>query len=725
MKFIKSSVNIFWLFLLICIFNTQNAIGQIYGRVMEKESKQPLVGANVYLAHHSFGTITNDEGRFVLSVTGKVSGDTLIINYLGYEEYRSSLSEYENYSTVYLASKSLTLDETIQVYADRMDLTRQEIPHMRYELDAEELDRYAASEIGDIFKKMPSVRLEGNDLDGRYLQIRGSNAGEVNVYYDGILINNLSFDNAADLSVIPTESIYKLEVMKGASLPLLGNGAFGGVVNIISKKDIKPGILVKAKHGDFGTQQYLTHVSVPIDDKLFINYFGQYSEMKPTIEYFPGERFSEKTKNSSINTEKQNHNLNVDYYNSLGQFSLKFFAYNFKYDKPMWINDRNNYLFAFSYFGKNDLNVTLSNLEGFDEVKRYAVESTQYISDYQSRRINLKISKKVDFKQASFQFLSEYYHDELEDLSKLKDLESTKTYYKANLYDNRASLASIFSFTDSYDTLGNLSWKTFIGLRGDIVASGHKDVTVYTGAQLEYHKNNWVLEPYINYGKNVRYPSLLESAYVQDLVKYTTTDTTTQLLEPEYSNSFELGANLKYNYVSDYIRTININAALFSGSVYNKILKRPFADYIVQSQIGRNTTKGIEASIKFEGLAKYFNFTASYIKLDIENRLLYEYKPELSYNFQLEHITPIGAYLTILYFIDGKSYAWYFDGANQLQTNKIKGASDIDVTAGYGFPWIGLDVKLYVAGYNLINNSGYDYYYLRKRNIQLGISLKY
>ena len=109
----------------------------------------------------------------------------------------------------------------------------------------------------------------------------------------------------------------------------------------------------------------------------------------------------------------------------------------------------------------------------------------------------------------------------------------------------------------------------------------------------------------------------------------TTTDTTTQLLDPEYNNSFELGANLRYNYVSDYIRSVNINAALFSGSVYNKILKRPFADYIVQSQIGRNTTKGIEASVKFEGILKYLNFTASYIKLDIENRLLYEYKDDM------------------------------------------------------------------------------------------------
>jgi len=706
------------------LLNT-SVYAQIYGKVLDKSDRNPLVGTNVYLAHHTFGTVTNDEGRFVLSITGNVSSDSLVVSYLGYEEYRIALSDYDNYSTILMEPKNLTLGETIQIYAERIDLARQEIPHMRFELNADELERYSTTEISDLFKKMPSVRIEGNDLDGRHLQIRGSNAGEVNVYLDGVLLNDLSFDNAADLSIIPTENIQKLEVMKGSSLPLLGNGAFGGVVNVISKKDINPSVLVKAKRGDFDTRQYLTNISLPIFNKLYVNYFGQYFEMRPTIEYFPGERYSDKTENNFIDTYKQNHNITFDYYHSLGQISAKFFAYWFDYDKPSWYNTRKNYLYSLSFNGLNDLNISISNLESDDNIRRYTVKSTQYISDYETRRINFRISKKLNFKQASVQFLSEYFHDELEDVSSLKDVVSKKTYYRTKLYDNRASLASVFSFTDTYDSLGNLSWKTFLGLRGDIVASGHKDLTVYSGAQIEYHRNNWILKPFINYGKNVRYPTLLESAYVQDLLKYTTTDTTTELLKPEYNNSFEIGANLSFNYVSDYIHAINIDAAVFSGTVYNKVLKRPFADIIAQSQIGRNTTKGFEASVKFEGLLSQFNFSTSYIKLDIENRLLYEYKPESNYNFQLEYEFPFGPYFTVIYFVDGKSYAWYFDTENNISTDKINPSSDIDVSVGHRFKWLGLDCNLQVAGYNLSNNSGYKYYYLKRRNVQFGLSLKY
>ena len=286
-------------------------------------------------------------------------------------------------------------------------------------------------------------------------------------------------------------------------------------------------------------------------------------------------------------------------------------------------------------------------------------------------------------------------------------------------------MATVFSFNDAYDSLGNVSWKTFLGLRGDIIASGDKDLTVYSGAQIKWHRNNWVLEPHINYGKNVRYPTLLESAYVQDLVTYTSSDTTIRLLKPEYNNSFELGLNLNYNYVSPYLRNIIISTAYFSGTSYNKILKRPFGDVIVQSQIGRNTTKGVEGSIKFESILNRFNFTASYINLDIENPLLYEYKPAKNYNFQLEYAQPKGFYCTLIYFFDGKSYAWYYDSNNILTTDKIDESWDIDASLGYRFRIFGLEINTHIAGYNLLDNSGYEYFYLKKRNFQAGLSIKY
>lgn len=701
------------------------SFAQIYGTVKDGSTNQALPGANVYLANRNLGTVSDTEGRFVLSVKGLRNTDTLVVSYLGYAEYRRVIGKYQNHSTIRLQPRNLTLGEAIQIYAERMDMSRQEIPHTRYEVDAAELERYQASEIADLFKKMPSVRIEGNDLDGRHLQIRGSNAGEVNVYYDGILINELNFDNSADLSVIPTEAIHKLEVMKGASLPLMGNGAFGGVVNVISKKSVEPGLYLKAKRGDFKSRQYLTHLSLPLFNKLYINYFGQYSEMQPTIEYFQGERFSDKTENHLISTNKMNHSLSLDYYHPLGQLSAKVFAYRMLYDKPFWFNDRENLLFALTFNGRNNLNISISNLNSFDHVRRYTFKSTQDVSDYETTRLNVKISKKYEYRISSVQFLGEYFHDELTDISRQKTNSETKTYYRTDLYNNKASLAAVFSFNDTYDSLGNLSWKTYLGMRADAQASGERDFTLYTGARLKWHKNNRIFEPYLTYGKNVRYPTLLEAAYVQDITNFSATDTTFTLLKPEYNQSFELGAELTYNFVSDYLSSVKYRIALFNSTVYNKILKRPFGDYFANSQIGRNTTKGVEASLRLENLFRYFNLSSSFVKMDIENKLLYEYKPEQNYNAQLEFYTPFGLYAMLIYFVDGKSYAWYFDNKNELATDKISGTSDMDISAGFQFDWLGGKCKLYLSEYNVFDNSKYEFYYLRKRNFQLGFSVQY
>jgi len=722
MKFLRLQALAF-----IFIFTMSGSLSsQIRGYVLDMETKEPLSGANVYLKVSRIGTTTNLNGYFILSATfNKVKNDTLVISYLGYEDSFIAISDYNDNSTTYLNPGSLTLDQTINIYAERLDLARQEIPHMKEAVSAAELERYGTSEISDLFKRMPSVRVEGNDLDGRHVQIRGSNSSEVNVYLDGVLINSLSFSNAADLTVIPTEYIYKLEVLKGSNLPLLGKGAFGGVLNILSKKDVNSSVMLKTKVGDYDTRYYIGYINLPLMHNIFINYFGQYNEMKPEIEYFPGERFSEKSTNDFIKSRKHNHNLSIDYFTDFGQFRTKLFLYRFEYDKPEWYNERNNYLLAFTFNGKNDFNTVISYLNSKDKINRYILETNQNISEYESQNINIKLSKKYIYKISSIQLVGEYFHDELESFASLKKPAGTFTYNKTSLYDNRAGFAGIFSFEDQYDSLGTLQWKTFLGLRGDISAGGHKDLTNTLGLELRWRRYNWEFKPYFNYGRNAKYPTLLESAYVGDLITYNSTDTTSHQLEPEYNTSFELGSLARYSLARAFLSHIDFSLAYFYNSMYNKILRRPFGDYITQSQIGRNTTQGAEASIKAKEIFKRFDVTASFTGLDISNPLLYEFKPETSFNFQVDYFSQFGLYLTAVYFNEGKSYAWYFDAANELRTQEIEPNWDVDVSLGYKFNISRLNLNMQVSGYNLFDNSEFKFYYLKKRYIQASLSIQY
>ena len=186
-----------------------------------------------------------------------------MINFLGYTEFRQRVGEYQNASLIQLQPDILQIDKAITVFADKIDLARKELPHATFSVDVEKIERYGTSEISDLFKADPTVRIEGNDLDGRRIQIRGSDPDEVNVYIDGILINNIGFENAADLSVISTDNIEKLEILKGSNLILLGSGAFGGVVNITTRRSLEQKYGLRFKYGSV-TQWYVNRHLVTV-----------------------------------------------------------------------------------------------------------------------------------------------------------------------------------------------------------------------------------------------------------------------------------------------------------------------------------------------------------------------------------------------------------------------------------------------------------------------------
>jgi len=726
---IQNSLISISLTIFILILSTGNVCAQLAGQVVDSVTMEPLAGANVYLSPSGKGLMTDSDGYFRFSAFSKNSTDTLIVNFLGYKEFKILARMFKHNTVIYLAPRSLQYEDSMIVRGDVIDLPKKEIPHAKQQMTLREIEQYGTGEIADLFKTFSSVRLVGNDIDGRSIQIRGSDADEVNVYIDGVLINNLGFDNSADLSIIPTESVENLEVLKGSNLTLLGRGAFGGVVNITTKRRFEKSVGLRIKRGSFESKYFIGEANLPLSSKFYVNYYGQINSFYPEIEYFPGERFSPKSEGENIKTEKENHHINFNYFTETSQLNAKFIGYFLNYEKPFWENKRNNYLGAISYNGHlwwlKDFDLNINYFHSDDNLNRNPIGSARYLSDYTTDRLNAKFIKKFIYRRTEIHFLAEYFHDQLKDELRLEDQGISSALYHADLYENRGSVGGVVSFSDTWENSKYVSYKTFIGVRGDFVANGQNDLSWTFGFQLDYNKLAWKVSTYTNLGKNVKYPTLFENAYLQDITEGSLTDSTFTRIKPEYNNSAEIGINLNYMPSFSVYKRIEVDFAVFRSTTFNRLIQRPFDNLIAYFQTGRNVTKGLETSLKFHQIFKYFNIAGSYTGLDIADPLLYPYRPELNLSTQLDINTGFGIYITGRYFYEGESVGWYYDIQNNFQTVDIPSFYDIDVTFGYKVNIQKIELHLQLSGYNILDNSGYQYYYLKKRYLQISFAAKY
>jgi len=118
-------------------------------------------------------------------------------------------------------------------------------------ITAEEIKkRPPARDVSEIIRTMPGVNLTGNSTSGqrgnnRQIDIRGMGPENTLILVDGMPVSSRNSvrlgwrgerDTRGDTNWVPPEMIDRIEVIRGPAAVRYGNGAAGGVVNIITKK---------------------------------------------------------------------------------------------------------------------------------------------------------------------------------------------------------------------------------------------------------------------------------------------------------------------------------------------------------------------------------------------------------------------------------------------------------------------------------------------------------
>lgn len=75
---------------------------EIRGRVIDRSDRQPLPYSSIYLSGKAIGTVTNDNGQFLLKLPSKYISDTLIVSCIGYKRIKGPVSTFMNEEKDYL-----------------------------------------------------------------------------------------------------------------------------------------------------------------------------------------------------------------------------------------------------------------------------------------------------------------------------------------------------------------------------------------------------------------------------------------------------------------------------------------------------------------------------------------------------------------------------------------------------------------------------------------------
>ncbi|MBL7135887.1 MAG: TonB-dependent receptor [Candidatus Marinimicrobia bacterium] len=221
--------NIFTVLTLLLIFIFSNAFtqttGKISGRVIDKETGDPLIGTNIIIEGTQMGAAADSKGEFFI-INASPGVYNVIARMIGYgivrmENIRISVNSTTN--LIFELSPEVIKGEEIIVTADAISIKKDQTSSVRI-VSSEEINLLPVENVDMV------VNMQAGVLNGHF---RGGRNTEVTYLIDGINIDN-SFSGNNKSIELEKEVVQELEVITGTFNAEYGH-AMSGVVNVVTK----------------------------------------------------------------------------------------------------------------------------------------------------------------------------------------------------------------------------------------------------------------------------------------------------------------------------------------------------------------------------------------------------------------------------------------------------------------------------------------------------------
>ena len=233
----------------------QQPSGTITGRVIDRASQQPIVGATVRVVGTTRGAQTSDQGTYRITgvPAGAITVQTLRIGY-GSSARPVTITAGETTTLDFALDQSATQLGVVQVTATGAEQSRRESGVSTALVNVpEEVPQAAVTNLQNVLSsRAAGVTVQeagGTTGSSARIRIRGSNSVSLSndplIIVDGIRVNNdegatsigVGGQVPSRLNDINPEDIENIEIVKGpAAAALYGTAASNGVIQITTKR---------------------------------------------------------------------------------------------------------------------------------------------------------------------------------------------------------------------------------------------------------------------------------------------------------------------------------------------------------------------------------------------------------------------------------------------------------------------------------------------------------
>ena len=218
---------------------SQSGRGTLTGSVLDAKGGV-LQGARITLDPSGASTTSDPTGQFAF--TGIAAGDyTATVDYAGFSAFTQKVTIAASQSVrISVALAIASNNQNLQVYADRQGGELEAInrtlnaDNIINVLPADVITSLPNANIADALGRLPSVTLERDEGEGKYVQIRGTEPRLTNTTIDGVNIASAETVRQVKLDIIPADLVESVQINKTLQANMEGDG-IGGSVDLRTK----------------------------------------------------------------------------------------------------------------------------------------------------------------------------------------------------------------------------------------------------------------------------------------------------------------------------------------------------------------------------------------------------------------------------------------------------------------------------------------------------------